>query len=86
MMPGGYNKNIQIFQTPDHVVIHQEMIHEARIIPLDGRPHHPLRQWRRHGSRPLGGGHAGGRDEELRWSRGDPVFIFLGSGTLTKTS
>ena len=46
MMPGGYNKNIQIFQTPDHVVIHQEMIHEARIIPLDGRPHHSLRQWR----------------------------------------
>ncbi len=46
MTPGGYNKNIQIFQTPDHVVIHQEMIHEARIIPLDGRPHHPLRQWR----------------------------------------
>ena len=46
MRPGGYNKNIQIFQTPDHVVIHQEMFHEARTIPLDGRPHHPLRQWR----------------------------------------
>ncbi len=46
MMPGGYNNNIQIFQTPDHVVIHKEMVHEARTIPLDGRPHHPLRQWR----------------------------------------
>ena len=46
MLPGGYNNNIEIFQTPDHVVIHREMVHEARIIPLDGRPHHPLRQWR----------------------------------------
>ena len=46
MLPGGYNNNIQIFQTADHVVIHKEMVHEARTIPLDGRPHHPLRQWR----------------------------------------
>ena len=46
MLPGGYNRNIQIFQTPDHVVIHQEMIHEARFIALDGRPHPPFRQWR----------------------------------------
>ncbi|MCY4600032.1 MAG: hypothetical protein OXF27_08950 [Acidobacteria bacterium] len=46
MLPGGYNRNIQIFQTPDHIVIHQEMIHEARFIPLDGRPHPPFRQWR----------------------------------------
>ena len=46
MMPGGYNKNIQIFQTPGHVVIHMEMVHEPRFIPLDGRPHPPFRQWR----------------------------------------
>ena len=46
MLPGGYNNNIRIFQTPDHVVIHKEMVHEARTIPLDGRPHHPLGQWR----------------------------------------
>ena len=46
MMPGGYNKNMQIFQTPDHVVIHKEMVHEPRIIPLDGRSHPPFRQWR----------------------------------------
>jgi hypothetical protein len=32
----------QIFQTPGYVVLFTEMIHEARIIPLDGRPH--LRQ------------------------------------------
>ena len=34
-----YNMNFQIFQTPDHVAILQEMYHEYRIIPLDGRPH-----------------------------------------------
>ena len=31
----GYNGYHQIFQTPDHVVIHQEMIHDARVIRLD---------------------------------------------------
>jgi hypothetical protein len=40
-LPGGYNNNFQIVQTRDHVAIMQEMIHEARIIPLDGRPHAP---------------------------------------------
>jgi hypothetical protein len=38
-MPGGYNNTLQIFQTPDHVAIHYEMVHEVRVIPLDGRPH-----------------------------------------------
>ena len=37
--PGGYNNNFLILQTPGYVVILQEMIHEVRIIPLDGRPH-----------------------------------------------
>jgi len=47
MVPGGYNNNYQIFQTPTHVVILVEMIHDARIIPLDGRAHLTpgLRQW-----------------------------------------
>ncbi len=47
MMPGFYNHNYQILQTPDHVVILVEMIHDARIIPLDGREHLSprLRQW-----------------------------------------
>ena len=42
-----YSSNYQIFQTPDVVVIFQELIHEARIIPLDGRPHLPgtIPQW-----------------------------------------
>ena len=47
MLPGGYNNNFLILQTPGYVVIHVEMIHDTRIIPLDGRPslgpHH--RQW-----------------------------------------
>jgi hypothetical protein len=47
MMPGFYNHNYQIFQTKDYVAILVEMIHDARIIPLDGRGHIPssVRQW-----------------------------------------
>ena len=47
MMPAGYNSYLQIVQTPAYVVILQEMIHDARIIPLDGRPHAPpnIRKW-----------------------------------------
>ena len=37
-LPGLYNNNHQIFQTPGYVVILMEMIHAARIVPLDGRP------------------------------------------------
>jgi hypothetical protein len=38
---------MQLFQTPDHVVIFSEMIHEARVVPLDGRAPLPeeMRQW-----------------------------------------
>jgi hypothetical protein len=45
MTPGQYNNNVQILQTPGTVVILNEMIHNARIIPTDGRPHTTLRQW-----------------------------------------
>ena len=47
MIPGFYNHNYQILQTPDYVVILVEMIHDARIIPLDGRPRLPpgVGQW-----------------------------------------
>jgi hypothetical protein len=47
MIPGPYNNNYQILQTPGYVVILHEMIHDARIIPLDGRPHigQSIRQW-----------------------------------------
>jgi len=39
MLPYSYNSNYQIVQTRDAVVIHAEMIHDARIIHLDGRSH-----------------------------------------------
>jgi hypothetical protein len=39
MFPAGYNNAYQILQTPGYVVILHEMIHEARVIPVDGRPH-----------------------------------------------
>ena len=45
MTPGGYNNNMQLFQTPDTVVIYNEMNHNPRVIPLDGRPFTGLRQW-----------------------------------------
>jgi len=47
MFPAGYNNAYKIVQTPDYVVILHEMIHEARIIPLDGRPHpaSSIRMW-----------------------------------------
>ena len=43
----GYNSYFHILQTPDHVVIFQELIHDARIIPLDGSSHldENIRQW-----------------------------------------
>ena len=45
--PSAYNNGFQIVQSPGYVAILQERLHEARIIPLDGRPHVPssMRQW-----------------------------------------
>ena len=45
MTPGAYNNNVQIVQSPGVVVIVNEMVHNARVIPTDGRPHTTLRQW-----------------------------------------
>ena len=44
---GGYNNNVQIFQIPGYVVLLAEQNYDARIIPLDGRPHvaSGIRQW-----------------------------------------
>ena len=39
MVPQAYNNGLSIFQTPDSVVIQYEMVHEVRVIPLDGSPH-----------------------------------------------
>lgn len=43
MLPYSYNSNYQIVQTGDAVLVHAEMIHDARIIHVDGRLHLPLR-------------------------------------------
>ena len=45
--PNIYASAYQILQTPGQVVIHHEMVHETRVIPLDGRPHITagIRQW-----------------------------------------
>ncbi len=45
---GGYNAFVQLFQTSDYVVVLTEMVHDARIVPLDGRASLPshIRQWR----------------------------------------
>jgi len=47
MLPYSYNSNYQILQTKDAFVVHAEMIHDTRIIRLDGRPHLPpeIRLW-----------------------------------------
>jgi hypothetical protein len=46
MLPAGYNNAYQILQFPGYVLIHYEMIHDARIIPIGPRPalpaHHKL--------------------------------------------
>jgi hypothetical protein len=47
LLPTRYNSNLQIVQGRGYVAIETEEIHDARIIPLDGRPHLPknIRQW-----------------------------------------
>jgi hypothetical protein len=75
IIPGGYNQNIQLFQTRDYLVINTEMNHDARIIQLDGRPRLPthIRQW--------------DGDSRGRWE-GDTLvvtttnFMSTGTGTL----
>jgi hypothetical protein len=38
MLPFRYNNGVQILQAPGYVIVNLEMIHDSRIIPLDGRP------------------------------------------------
>ena len=46
MTSGSYNNNVHILQIPGYVVILNEMVHNARIIPIDDdAPRHDLRQW-----------------------------------------
>lgn len=48
VMPIGYNSNLQIVQEKNHVMMLVEMLQDARVIPLDGRPPLPeeIRQWK----------------------------------------
>jgi hypothetical protein len=62
ILPGGYNNGNQIVQSPGYVTIVNEMIHESRIVPLDGRPH----------ISPAIGGHLG--DSRGRWD-GDTLVV-----------
>jgi hypothetical protein len=47
MMPVLYNNNYQIVQTPDKIMILVEMVHDVRVIRMDGSPHLPgnVRKW-----------------------------------------
>jgi hypothetical protein len=45
MISSTYNNNVLIVQTRDYVMLQTEMIHEARIVPLNGRPHGTLPRW-----------------------------------------
>ena len=47
MTPSAYNNNMQLFQTPDHIVLVTEMVHTARVVPIDGPPHldPDVQQW-----------------------------------------
>jgi len=66
----------QIFQTRGYVVLLQEMIHEARIIPLDGRPHLPrnIRQWNGDSR-----GHWDGKTLVVDTTNFSPQSYFMGS-------
>jgi hypothetical protein len=45
MLPGVYNNNVQIIETAGYVAIVSEMIHDARIVPMDGRAHGTVPKW-----------------------------------------
>lgn len=47
LTPSAYNNNLRIVQTPDYIVLVTEMIHDARIVPMDDRPHLPdgIQRW-----------------------------------------
>ena len=59
-----YGNGTQIVQTPGWVAIRYEMIHETRLIPLDGRPHAAagVKTYMGDSAGPLGRQHVGGRD------------------------
>ena len=71
-----YSSNYKILQTPGYVVVFQELIHEARIIPLDGQPHLPrsIPQWMGDSR-----GHWEGRTLVVDTTNFDPTTSYQGS-------
>ena len=94
MLPSAYNNNFMILQTPTHVAIYIEMIHDTRVIPIDGRDHvaTDIRQW--HGD---ARGHWDGdtlvvETRNLRRTEanaaavgGDPVLLRVANGSTEDT-
>ena len=89
IVPAAYNQNLQVFQTPDHVMLLTEMVHTVRAVPLDGRPPLPghILQW---------SGDARGRWEgdtlvietsnfvdDRRWTSSNPMGALSSSKRLT---
>ena len=76
-IPAAYNSNLRILQTAGYVVVLHEMIHEAMIIPLDGRPHLPkdLAQW--HGD---GRGRWDGDTLVVETTNFHPTWTYEGTG------
>ena len=94
MLPSAYNNNFKIMQTPGYVAIYIEMIHDTRIIPIDGRGHlsTAIRQW--HGD---ARGHWEGdtlvvettnlrrTDANASAVGGDPVLLRMANGSTDDT-
>ena len=79
----GYNSYHQIVQTKDHVVIVQEMIHDARIIPITDRPHvdDDIRQWHGDSRGYWDGDTFVVETQNYRTSEGNIPVFFTGGGT-----
>ena len=77
MNPGAYNNNLMLLQIPGMVVLHNEMVHEVRVIPLDGRDHLPdsIRQLRGDSR-----GHWEGRTLVVETTNFTDRTNFMGSG------
>ena len=71
MMPTAYNNGTLIVQSPDHIVLHSEMIHNARVIPIDAGPHvdDKITQWEGNPRGHWEGQHTGRRVDQLQGCR-----------------
>ena len=65
-LPTLYNNNIRIAQAPGYVAIVHEMVHETRLVPLDGSAVRQRAQLHRRIARPLGRRHARRRNPQLQ--------------------